>query len=105
MYAVIDYKWHQYIVKEWDVITVDRVSEEEKSSNKIDTVLACFEWDASKVTLGAPYVKGASVEVNFLEDVKWEKTRVIKFKRKNRYTRTIWFRPYQTVLQVQKITL
>lgn len=105
MYAVIDYKGHQYIVQEWDVIVVDRVSEEEKANNKIETVLASFESDASKVSLGAPYLKNASVEVNFVEDVKGDKIRVTKFKRKNRYQRTIWFRPYQTVLQIQKITI
>jgi hypothetical protein len=27
----------------------------------------------------------------------------LKFKRKVRYTKRIWFRPYQTVLEVKKI--
>jgi ribosomal protein L21 len=30
---------------------------------------------------------------------------VVKFKRKNRYERTIWFRPHQTVLEVKKLNL
>ncbi|MBU0626417.1 bL21 family ribosomal protein [Patescibacteria group bacterium] len=30
--------------------------------------------------------------------------RVIKFRRKNRYTRTIGFRPHQTVLNIKKLT-
>ena len=34
---------------------------------------------------------------------KGEKLRIIKFKRKNRYTRTIGFRQRQTVLKIKKV--
>ncbi|MCX6824366.1 MAG: bL21 family ribosomal protein [candidate division SR1 bacterium] len=36
---------------------------------------------------------------------KGDKIRVIKFKRKNRYQRTIGFRPYQSLLDIKKIEI
>jgi ribosomal protein L21 len=40
-----------------------------------------------------------------LDTRKWEKINVLKFKRKNRYKRRIWFRPHETVLEIKKIEI
>jgi ribosomal protein L21 len=40
-----------------------------------------------------------------LETKKWKKIGVLKFKRKNRYQRRIWFRPCETVLEIKKIEI
>jgi large subunit ribosomal protein L21 len=66
--------------------------------------LLIAEEDGSSVTVGSPYVAGATVSFDVVTDFqKGEKVRVVKFKRKNRYQRTIGFRPHQTVLLVTSI--
>jgi len=103
MYAVISLKGHQYIVAEWDSITVDRIDQENGSDLEITEVLAVFDEKGEKVLVWAPYLAKASVVCKIVEETKGDKLRVIKFVRKNRYTRTIGFRPQHTVLEVKKI--
>lgn len=103
MFAVIELKWHQYIVKQWDEIVVDNMNEELDSSVVLDKVLTVFDEAGTDVKVGKPYVKGASVSLKVKENVKGKKLHVIKFKRKNRYQRKIWFRAMKTVLLVEEI--
>lgn len=102
MYAVISLQGHQYIVQEGDKIVVDKLDLEDGKTLNVDQVLAVFDDKAEKVVVGAPTVK-AKVTCEVIKSQKWEKMHVIKFKRKNRYTRTIGFRPHQTVLDIKKI--
>ncbi len=103
MYAVIELKWHQYIVNKWDTIVVDNMNIEQWKKVDVVEVLAAFDEKAETVLLWKPYIKGAKVSLEVVENKKWEKIDVLKFKRKVRYTRRIGFRPYQTVLEVKKI--
>lgn len=103
MYAVIELKGHQYIVNEWDTIVVDNMDIKEGEKVEISEVLSVFDEKAEKVLVWTPYVKGVKVSAQVKENKKWEKINILKFKRKVRYTKRIWFRPYQTVLEVKKI--
>lgn len=103
MYAVIKLQWHQYIVNKWDTIVVDQM--EWKSGDKIDIeeVLAVFDEKWEKVLVWAPCVKWAKVSAEIIESKKWEKIKVLKFKRKTRYKKVIWFRPHETYLQIKDV--
>ncbi len=105
MYAVVELKWHQYILQEGDTITVDNVDLDEGSKMTIDTVLLAFDDKGDKVIVGAPYITKAKVECIVSKNQKGEKMRIIKFKRKNRYQRTIGFRPHQSLLDIKKIEI
>ena len=105
MYAVVELKGHQYIVQEGDTITVDNVNLDEGAKMTIDNVLLTFDDKGDKVVLGTPYVAQAKVECVVSKNQKGEKIRVIKFRRKNRYQRTIGFRPYQSLLKIKKIEI
>lgn len=105
MYAVVELKGHQYIVQEGDTITVDNVDLDEGAKMTIDTVLLAFDEKGEKVAVGTPYLAKATVECVVAKNQKWEKIRVIKFKRKNRYQRTIGFRPHQSLLDIKKIDI
>ena len=102
MYAVIDLKWHQYIVKQWDTIIVDKI--EWKTWDKIDIneVLLTFDEKWETVKVWAPYIQKSKVSAELKETRKWEKVNVLKFKNKNRYKRKFWFRPHETVLEIKK---
>lgn len=103
MYAIVDLKWHQYIVKEGDKIVVDSVWIEAWEELVVNEVLAVFDEEWNTVNVWQPYLN-ASVSFKVLDNVKWDKIKVLKFKRKTRYQRTYWFRPHQSVLQVEKLT-
>lgn len=105
MYAVVELKGHQYIVQEGDTITVDTVDLDEGAKMTIDKVLLAFDDKADKVIVGAPYIAKAKVECVVSKNQKGEKIRIIKFKRKNRYQRTIGFRPHQSLLDIKKIDI
>ncbi|MEI7558750.1 MAG: 50S ribosomal protein L21 [bacterium] len=55
----------------------------------IDKVLLVFDEKGEKVILGTPYLPKAKVECVIDKHQKGDKIRIIKFKRKNRYQRTI----------------
>ena len=105
MHAVVEFKWHQYIVREGDSITVDNVDITEGEVLSIDHVLLAFDDKGDKVVVGTPYIAKAKVDCVVTKHQKWDKIRVIKFKRKNRYQRTIGFRTHQTILNIKKITV
>lgn len=103
MYAIIELKWHQYIVNKGDTIIVDNMGSDKGSKVDVAEVLSTFDEKWEKVVLWKPYVDGAKVVLEVIENKKWEKVDVLKFKRKTRYTKRIWFRPSQTVLEVKDI--
>ncbi len=105
MYAVIELKWHQYIVKKWDNIVVDKLEWNKWDKIEINEVLSVFDEKWENVLVGAPYVQKAIVSFDIIDTKKWKKINVLKFKRKNRYKRNFWFRPHETLLEVKKIQI
>lgn len=103
MYAVIKLQWHQYIVNKWDTIVVDNMEWNTWDNIEIDTVLAVFDEKWEKVSVWTPCVEWAKVLAEIVEFKKWEKIKVLKFKRKTRYKRVIGFRPYETYLQIKDV--
>lgn len=105
MYAVIALQWHQYIVREWDTIVVDNISSEVWEILSNSNVLAKFDSDWKNVVVWKPFIENAEISLKVVENKKWEKMHITKFKRKNRYSRRIWFRHQQTVLYVEKLKI
>lgn len=104
MYAVIQLKGHQYIVTQGTKIVVDNIGTDAKEYSDFE-VLAVFEEDWSRVSVGTPVLSGVTVTAENQGTEKWEKIRVLKFRRKNRYERNIGFRPLQTTLVIKEIAL
>ncbi len=103
MYGVIQLKGHQYIVKKGDKIKVDRVDVEEGKSFVHWEVLALFDEQGKEVKLWAPFVKNGEVKLKVLSHFKGDKTNVIKFKNKTRYSRKYGFRPHMSELEVMSV--
>lgn len=102
MFAVVQYKGHQYIAKEGDTLIVDLVQWSVGSDIVLDKVLLAFDETGKDVLIGTPYLEG-QVVAEIVKHQQGEKLRIIKFKRKNRYQRTLGFRPQQTVLTIKKV--
>lgn len=103
MYAVIELKWHQYIVEKWNNIIVDKMEWNKWDKVEVKEVLSVFDEKWEKVEVGRPYLEKTKVVLEILETKRWEKIEILKFKRKNRYKRKIGFRSHQTVLEVKDI--
>jgi large subunit ribosomal protein L21 len=102
MYAIVEIQGKQYKVAEKDKIEIDRLKDQ-KGKVTFDKVLL-YAKDDKNVNLGNPYVKGAKVEAEILEEKKGGKIRVFKMKPKKRYQRTIGHRSNLSVIEIKKIT-
>jgi len=79
MYAIIKNGGKQYKVQEGDILLLDKMSLEPKATVEITEVLAV---NAGELKVGAPYVKGAKVTLEVINEGRDKK--VIIFKKRRR---------------------
>lgn len=107
MYAVIDLKWHQWIVKKGDIIEVDNVQESEWTVFSTDQILLAFDENQENIKVWTPYIKW-EVKLKVDSNFRWEKIYVRKFKNKIREARNSkwkWFKAHKTRLIVEDLSL
>lgn len=90
MYAVIQTGGKQYRVQPGDFLQVEMLEGEVGSSLKFDQVLFLSKAnpDKAEITLGKPFVQGASVEAEVVGQGRGKKILIIKMKRRKQYRRT-----------------
>ena len=93
MYALVEYKGKQYKAEKGAVLSVD----------KLDTVLLVSDGD--KISVGAPYVKGAKVQIVVEDSFRDKKVLVFKYKSKKDYHRLIGHRQNYTNVRVEDIVI
>ncbi|MCR5402164.1 MAG: 50S ribosomal protein L21 [Treponema sp.] len=103
MYALVEYKGKQYKAEKGAILTVDKLDAEKGAKLDIESVLLVSDGD--KVSVGAPYVKGAKISVVVEESFKDKKVLVYKYKSKKDYHRTIGHRQNYTNVRVEDIVL
>jgi large subunit ribosomal protein L21 len=103
MFAVIETGGKQYLVKAGDAIKIEKLNSEVASKVIFDKVLLIANEDGTGVKIGNPYIAGAEVEAVVEAHGRSKKLRVVKYKRKVRYTRTIGHRQYQTKVKIKEI--
>ena len=103
MYAIIETGGKQYKVSEGDVITVEKLGVEAGSSFTFDKVLVVS--NEGDLTVGAPYVAGASVAASVMGDGKAKKVIIYKYKPKKGFHKKKCHRQPFTKVQIGKITL
>lgn len=101
MYAIVEITGKQYKVAEKDKIDVDKLSND-KGKVSFDTVLLLAK-DSNNVQIGNPYVSGAKVDAEIVEQKQGEKVNVFKMKPKKRYEKRIGHRRQLTTLEITKI--
>lgn len=103
-FAVFKVGSSQYIGEEGTVLVVDKLLAKEKTKVIFPEVLF-FAKDEDNVLLGSPYIKGASVEAEVLEQGKGEKIRVARFRAKSRYRKVTGFRPQLSKIKITQIKI
>ena len=100
MFAIFVTGGKQYKVAEGDVIFVEKLGLEEGAKVTFDKVLCV---NGETLSVGTPYVAGASVVANVLKNGKSKKSDVIKYKAKKNEKKKIGHRQDYTKIQIEKI--
>ena len=83
MYAIVNIQGHQFKVETGQKLYVNRMAQEAGSSVELGEVLLVDNEGA--VSVGKPFVEGASVTVKVLDHLKDDKVIVFKKKRRKGY--------------------
>lgn len=103
MFAVIETGGKQYLVQSEQALKIEKLPVEVGQEVTFDKVLLLAEDDGSKVQIGTPYLEGATVTATVEAQGRSKKLRVVKFKRKVRYTRVRGHRQAETKVKLAKI--
>ena len=101
MYAVVEISGKQQIVRKDEVLKVDRLCANAGDNITVNNVLALGEGES--INFGNPYIEGASVIFEVLENKKDKKLIVFKKKRRKRYEVKKGHRQYLSVVRVKEI--
>jgi large subunit ribosomal protein L21 len=99
--AVIKTGGKQYLVKEGQILKIEKIEPARGKTIKFDQVL--LRVDGEEVAIGQPYLKDAKIEAEILEQGKTKKVMVIKYKAKTRYKRKKGHRQFFTKVKIVKI--
>lgn len=101
-YAIVETGGKQYKVAEGDIFSVEKLSDHKAGDTvTFDKVLVIDDGKTSKI--GTPYIEGAVVEVELVEEGKGKKLSIMKYKAKSRYKRRIGHRQPFAKVSVKKI--
>lgn len=98
MYAVIKTGGKQYRVSAGDKLNVETLTVEPGSDIEFDQVLMVADGD--NVAVGTPFIAGARVTAKVVEHGRGEKIRIVKFKRRKHYRRTMGHRQNYTRVEI-----
>ncbi len=101
MYAIVEDSGTQIKLSTGDVLEVD-IRDLDGDTFNLENVLMIG--GEGEPTVGTPYVDGASVEVEVLEEFKDKKIDVIKFKRRKGYRRKSGHRQRLLKVRIGEIT-
>jgi large subunit ribosomal protein L21 len=101
-YAIIKTGGRQYRVEEGDTIDVDLLDIEPGKTATFGEVM--LHADGDKLTHGQPFISGAKVTAEVLEQRKDKKVIAFKYKRRKGYHRTVGHRRKLTRLKIKSIS-
>lgn len=104
MYAVIETGGKQYIVRENDVLEVEKLQAETNEEVLFDSVLLVSD-EKGDVKIGTPKVEGARVIAESLGPQKGQKVIVGKIKRRKGYRRKTGHRQTYTSVKIKSIKI
>jgi large subunit ribosomal protein L21 len=102
MYAIVEIAGQQFKVSKDSKVYVHRLPENEGDKVSFDKVLLVD--NSGTITLGAPAIKGASVEAKVLQHLKGDKVIVFKKKRRKGYKKKNGHRQSLTQILIEGIT-
>jgi large subunit ribosomal protein L21 len=101
MFAVIKTGGKQYVVKEGDVLQVEKLGLEAGRRILLDRVLLIEDGD--KTLIGTPVLENAVVRAEIVKNLKGDKVLVFKKKRRKQFRRTRGHRQPLTEIRIERI--
>ena len=101
MYAIVNINGIQTRVTPDEVLEVARLTGEPGDKLTFENVLLLSNGDS--ITVGQPYVKGASLTAEVVDHLRGPKLRIFKFKRRREYRRRKGYRDELTRIRVTAI--
>ncbi len=101
MYAVIKTGGKQYQVSAGEAIQVELLDGDPGDQVDLNEVLLIN--DGSNLTLGRPYIQGASVSAEIVDHGKHSKVLIFKYRRRKRFRRKNGHRQPYTTLRIKDI--
>ncbi len=102
MFAIVEINGFQYKVEENQTIKLTKVDNFEKGK-KIEADKVLLVSNDKGFNIGKPYVKGAKVVLELVEEEKGKKIEVMKFRRRSNYKRIKGYRDNYTIAKIEKI--
>lgn len=103
MFAVIETGGKQYLVKSGDTVNVEKLPVLAGETVTFDKILLVAEDDGTKVQIGQPYLEGVTITATVEAQARHTKIRVVKYKRKVRYTRVHGHRQHFSKVKIAKV--
>ncbi len=97
MFAVVETGSKQYIVKEGDILRIEKINVTNGDEIEFDKVLMVNN------TVGNPYVENAKVKATVISQGKAKKIIVFKFKRRKGFKKKIGHRQHFTQIKITQI--
>lgn len=85
--AIIETGGKQYVVTTDSVLDIETVKGADKAGAKITFDKVLLTDDGSKTTVGSPYIKGAAVSAELVENTRDKKVTVLRYREKSRYAK------------------
>lgn len=102
MFAVFEAKGFQYCGSPGDKLKIPHLNNKIGEKVSFERVLLVRNGD---IKIGQPYIEGASIKVEVIEQSRYGKILVFKFKRRKRYKRTKGHRQTYTEIEIKNIVL
>ena len=101
MYAIVEISGKQFKVVQDQKIFVNRLKNDEGSEVSFDTVM--LKDNDGQVTIGKPYIEGASVKATVIRHLKGDKVLVFKKIRRKGFQKMNGHRDYLTQIKIDSI--
>ena len=83
--AIIETGGKQYVVTQDTVLSVEKLKDAKNAGDKITFDKVLLTDDGASTTVGAPYIAGAKVTGELIENGRAQKINVIRYRQKSRY--------------------
>ena len=101
IFAVVEIGGKQYKVSPGDKLKVEKLEAQDGESVVFDKVL--LKSNEGEVSIGSPYINGATVEAKVLKQGRHKKVIVFKYHSKTRYRKKKGHRQFFTELEILKV--
>lgn len=103
MFAIIKTGGKQYLVSPNDVLNIEKIPGDAGNQVVFDQVLLVAEPDGKAVNVGKPLIAGGKVTATIVKQFRGKKIRIVKFKQKVHYRRTLGHRQHYTQVKIETV--